>query len=139
MYSKMGMRDSGTYQNQFMGSSQISNSEAGRVTRIAWDGRPPFRARRWLGGGHMQTIASFVMPRKIHLPPAEERLVEVEPGIKVRCWCYWQTQGRLNALTLIVVHGLEGSSESLYMTGIARNGLAAGLNVVLMNQRNCGG
>jgi predicted alpha/beta-fold hydrolase len=25
------------------------------------------------------------------------------------------------------------------MTGIARNGLAAGMNVVLMNQRNCGG
>ena len=25
------------------------------------------------------------------------------------------------------------------MLGIARNGLAAGMNVVLMNQRNCGG
>ena len=43
------------------------------------------------------------------------------------------------ALTLIVVHGLEGSSESQYMMGIARNGLAAGMNVVRMNQRNCGG
>jgi predicted alpha/beta-fold hydrolase len=40
---------------------------------------------------------------------------------------------------LIVVHGLEGSSDSQYMQGIARNGLAAGMNVVLMNQRNCGG
>jgi predicted alpha/beta-fold hydrolase len=40
---------------------------------------------------------------------------------------------------LIVVHGLEGSSESQYMLGIARNGLAAGMNVVRMNQRNCGG
>jgi hypothetical protein len=40
---------------------------------------------------------------------------------------------------LIVVHGLEGSTESQYMLGIARNGLAAGMNVVLMNQRNCGG
>jgi predicted alpha/beta-fold hydrolase len=42
-------------------------------------------------------------------------------------------------MTLIVVHGLEGSSESQYMIGVARNGLAAGMNVVLMNQRNCGG
>lgn len=42
-------------------------------------------------------------------------------------------------MTLIVVHGLEGSSDSLYMTGVARNALAAGMNVVLMNQRNCGG
>ncbi len=42
-------------------------------------------------------------------------------------------------MTRIVVHGLEGSSDSQYMQGIARNGLAAGMNVVLMNQRNCGG
>ena len=89
----------------------------------------------------MQTIASFFLPRRIHLPPAEERLVEVEPGINVRCWCYWQNtdEARQKALTLIVVHGLEGSSESQYMLGVARTGLAAGMNVVLMNQRNCGG
>lgn len=86
----------------------------------------------------MQTLASFLMPRKIHLPAAEERLVEVACGIQVRCWCYWQ-QDRAAAMTLVVVHGLEGSSESQYMTGVARNGLAAGMNVVLMNQRNCGG
>jgi predicted alpha/beta-fold hydrolase len=88
----------------------------------------------------VQTIASFLLPRKIHLPPAMERLVEVEPGIKIRCWCYWQDEAhRQEALTLIVVHGLEGSSDSQYMLGVARNGLAAGMNVVLMNQRNCGG
>ena len=79
------------------------------------------------------------MPRRIHLPPAEERLIEVAPGIKVRCWCHWQPHNRADALTLIVVHGLEGSSDSQYMLGVARNGLAAGMNVVLMNQRNCGG
>jgi uncharacterized protein len=119
-------------------SSQIPDAP----NRVAWTVRAPFRARRWLAGGHRQTIASFLLPRKIHLPPAEERLVEVEPGIKVRCWCYWQgTQkaDRTKPLTLIVVHGLEGSSDSQYMLGIARNGLAAGMNVVLMNQRNCGG
>jgi predicted alpha/beta-fold hydrolase len=107
--------------------------------RTAWTTRAPFRARRWLSGGHVQTIASFLLPRKIHLPPGEERLVEVAPGIKVRCWCYWQAKNRLEAMTLIVVHGLEGSSDSKYMQGVAGNGLAAGMNVVLMNQRNCGG
>jgi len=101
--------------------------------------REPFRARPWLAGGHVQTIASFLIPRRIHLPAAEERLVEVAPGIKVRCWCRWQDRNHRDALTLIVVHGLEGSSESRYMLGIARAGLAAGMNVVLMNQRNCGG
>jgi uncharacterized protein len=102
--------------------------------------RAPFRARRWMAGGHVQTIASFLLPRRIHLPKAEERLVEVESGIKIRCWCYWQGEPhRREALTLIVVHGLEGSSDSQYMQGVARNGLASGMNVVLMNQRNCGG
>src|ERR1700683_4748908 len=86
-------------------------------SRTAWTGRAPFRARRWLSGGHVQTIASFLLPRKVHLPPAEERLVEVAPGIKVRCWCYWQKQDRTKPLTLIVVHGLEGSSDSQYMQG----------------------
>jgi uncharacterized protein len=87
----------------------------------------------------MQTLAAFLLPRRILLPAPEERLVQVAPGISVRCWCYWQPQNREQALTLIVVHGLEGSTESQYMMGVARNGRAAGMNVVLMNQRNCGG
>jgi predicted alpha/beta-fold hydrolase len=87
----------------------------------------------------VQTLASFLLPRRIQLPRPEERLVEVAPGIQVRCWCYWQPKDRDGALTIIAVHGLEGSSESQYMLGVARNGLAAGMNVVLMNQRNCGG
>jgi predicted alpha/beta-fold hydrolase len=94
--------------------------------------------RRGLRGGHLQTLASFFLPRRIALPAAERRLIEVEPGVQVLCHCHWQ-QDRRNALTVIVVHGLEGSSESQYMLGIAAKGLAAGMNVVRMNQRNCGG
>jgi predicted alpha/beta-fold hydrolase len=85
----------------------------------------------------VQTLAAFFLSRRIDLPAAEQRLIEVEPGVPVLCHCHWQKDRR--ALTLIVVHGLEGSSESQYMLGIARNGLAAGMNVVRMNQRNCGG
>jgi uncharacterized protein len=96
-----------------------------------------FRARRWLRGGHIQTLAAFFLSRHIDLPPAEKRMIEVEPGVPVLCHCHWQANR--NALTLIVVHGLEGSSESQYMLGIARTGFAAGMNVVRMNQRNCGG
>lgn len=94
--------------------------------------------RRGLRGGHIQTVASFFLPRRIPLLPAEKRLIEVEPGVQVLCHCHWQ-QDRENALTVIIVHGLEGSSESQYMLGIAAKGLAAGMNVVRMNQRNCGG
>jgi predicted alpha/beta-fold hydrolase len=96
-----------------------------------------FGPHRWLRGGHVQTLAAFFLSRRIDLPAAEQRLIEVEPGVSVLCHCHWQKDRK--ALTLIVVHGLEGSSESQYMLGIARNGLAAGMNVVRMNQRNCGG
>ena len=96
-----------------------------------------FRPRRWLRGGHAQTLAAFFLSRRIQLPTAEQRLIEVEPGVPVLCHCHWQKDRK--SLTLIIVHGLEGSSESQYMMGIARGGLAAGMNVVRMNQRNCGG
>jgi uncharacterized protein len=107
-----------------VGSSQIEKSE--------------FVPRRLFRGGHVQTLASFFLPRRVVLPVPEERLIEVEPGVRVLCHCHWQPR-RQNALTIIIVHGLEGSSDSQYMLGIAAKGLAAGMNVVRMNQRNCGG
>jgi predicted alpha/beta-fold hydrolase len=97
-----------------------------------------FRPRRFLAGGHIQTIASFLLPRRFVLPPSEERLVAVEPGVRVLCHCHWQPD-KCSALTVIVVHGLEGSSESKYMLGTAEKGLAAGMSVVRVNQRTCGG
>jgi len=93
--------------------------------------RPVFR------GGHIQTLASFFLPRRIVLPSPEKRYIEVESGVSVLCHCHWQPD-RQNALTIVVVHGLEGSSDSQYMLGVTAKGLAAGMNVVRMNQRNCG-
>jgi len=98
----------------------------------------PFHPRRWLRGGHVQTVASFLIQRRIHLPAPEERLIEVEPGVQVLCHCHWQAD-RARSLTVIIVHGLEGSSDSQYMLGITDKGLAAGMNVIRYNQRNCGG
>jgi len=97
-----------------------------------------FIPHRIIRGGHAQTLASFFLPRRIDLPTGEERYIEVERGICVLCHCHWQ-RDRKSALTVVIVHGLEGSSDSQYMLGMAAKGLAAGMNVVRMNQRNCGG
>lgn len=99
---------------------------------------PEFRPRRFLRGGHFQTIGSFLLRRRLHLPKPESRLVEVAPGVSLLCQCHWQPDRRA-ALTVVILHGLEGSSDSNYMLGIAGKALAAGMNVVRMNQRNCGG
>src|SRR5882672_6402453 len=98
----------------------------------------PFVPRRWLRGGHVQTVASFLLPRRFNLPVPEERFIEVASGIQVLCHCHWQPD-RTKPLTIIVVHGLEGSSESQYALGVTGKALAAGMNVIRYNQRNCGG
>jgi predicted alpha/beta-fold hydrolase len=100
--------------------------------------RTAFKARRLFRGGHLQTLAGFFLFRSSRLPAPEERYVEVAPGVKILCHCHWQ-QDRRKALTVIVVHGLEGSSDSGYVIGIAQKGLAAGMNIIRVNQRNCGG
>ncbi len=97
-----------------------------------------FIPRRGLRGGHAQTVASFVLPRQNALPRSEERLFSVEPQVQVLCRCNWQPD-RHSAATVIAVHGLEGSTESQYIVGTANKAWAAGMNVVRMNMRNCGG
>ena len=97
-----------------------------------------FVPRGFLSGGHVQTIASFLLPRRLRLPAPEERLIEVAPAVPVLCHCHWQAE-RTRPLTIIIVHGLEGSSDSQYVCGVAKKALAAGMNVVRYNQRNCGG
>ena len=92
---------------------------------------------RWLQSGHLQTIGT-VWPRRFrHLPPGAPRLLAVDSDTKLRLDCNWQPD-RQTRPTLVLVHGLEGSSESQYMIGIADKGWAAGFNSVRVNIRNCG-
>ena len=52
--------------------------------------------------------------------------------------CHWQPRPWEHP-TLIALHGLNGSSDAHYMRGIAAKAFARGMNVVRLNQRNCGG
>jgi len=72
------------------------------------------------------------------LPPASTRLFDVEPRTRVLAHCHWQDEPRTHP-TLVVLHGLEGSSDSHYMLGMADKAVCRGFNVVRLNQRNCGG
>ncbi len=56
----------------------------------------------------------------------------------VLCHCHWQANAGERP-TVLLVHGLEGSTRSQYMLGNSARAWAAGCNVVRMNMRNCGG
>jgi hypothetical protein len=84
------------------------------------------------------TLAGALWPRQTpRLPPAEDRLFETEPGTQLLAKCHWQTNR--NSPALVLVHGLEGSSNSSYVRGTAEKAFVSGFNVIRMNQRNCGG
>ena len=91
-----------------------------------------FVPRRFLSNGHLQTLVGNFLPRTYRLPEAESRIIEVDPGGErlpashVLCHCHWQANRASRRLTVVLVHGLEGSSDSRYMKGIAARAWAAG-------------
>ena len=85
------------------------------------------------------TLAGRFWPRSLdRLSAPVERYFEVEPGIRLLAHCHWQPQP-VGRPAIVIVHGLEGSSDSRYVLGTAEKAWVAGFNVVRMNQRNCGG
>jgi predicted alpha/beta-fold hydrolase len=102
----------------------------------------PFEPCRGLRNGHLQTIIGNFLPRPAFRLATVSETVEVDPadGSRVLCHCHWQAEPeRASRLTVVLVHGLEGSSNSLYIQGIAARAWDKGCNVVRMNMRNCGG
>ena len=101
-----------------------------------------FEPHSWLTNGHLQTIVGNFLPRPAFRLASIAETVEVDSadGSRVLCHCHWQPEPVRDArLTVVLVHGLEGSSESRYIQGIAMRAWAAGMNVVRMNMRSCGG
>jgi predicted alpha/beta-fold hydrolase len=100
-----------------------------------------FVPRRGLLNGHLQTIVGNFLPRPPFRLASVTETVEVDPtdGSRVICHCKWQPDENANRrLTVVLVHGLEGSSDSRYILGLSVRAWNAGCNVVRMNMRNCG-
>jgi hypothetical protein len=96
-----------------------------------------FRPR--IRGGHRQTLYAWARKRRFpNLPDPVERYFDVAPDTRVLAHCHWHEDARSRP-TVLLLHGLEGSSLAHYMCGISDKAWAAGWNVVRLNQRNCGG
>jgi uncharacterized protein len=100
---------------------------------------PQFEPHPLLKNAHAMTIAAAFVPRRFDLPPAEERLFQVDAESRILGHCHWQPGQPKDAPVMVVVHGLEGSSDSNYMRGIAEKAFHRGFHAVRLNQRNCGG
>jgi uncharacterized protein len=94
--------------------------------------RPRFKS------GHTQTLYAWARRRTFaRLPPPDTRYFDVAEEARVLAHCHWHTR-RQEHPTLLLLHGLEGSSLAHYMCGMSDKAWAAGWNVVRLNQRNCG-
>src|SRR3989337_1239695 len=98
----------------------------------------PFVPRPALRGGHKMTLYAWANPRYFpQLPPPSTRYFDIDESTRVVAHCHWQPRPWERA-TLIGLHGLNGSSDARYMKGLATKAFARGMNVVRLNQRNCG-
>jgi predicted alpha/beta-fold hydrolase len=98
----------------------------------------PTEYRPRFTGGHKQTLYAWARRRHFpKLPAPSERFFDVASDARVLAHCH--AHAGAPRPTLILLHGLEGSSMAHYMRGISEKAWAAGWNVVRLNQRNCGG
>ena len=98
----------------------------------------PSAYRPLFTGGHRQTLYAWARPRRFpRLPAPVAALLRRRAG-RARAGALPLAGDRRPHPTLILLHGLEGSSLAHYMRGISDKAWAAGWNVVRLNQRNCG-
>lgn len=100
----------------------------------------PFRPHPLINGPHRMTLVPRWIPRPHLLEevPSEVRRFQVDAHSQISAQCNLQTPAP-EFPTLVIIHGLEGCTESHYMKGIAHKAWHAGMNVIRLNQRNCGG
>lgn len=69
--------------------------------------------------------------------PTQQRIFQITQETGLLTKCHWQPSPG-NKPTVLLIHGLEGCTESHYMIGLAHKILAKGWNCIRINQRNCG-
>ena len=98
-----------------------------------------FVPRPSLLDGHRMTLYGWGNPRYFpRLPPPTLRYFDVADDARVLAHCHWQ-QRPWEHPTVLLLHGLNASSDAHYMKGIAGKAFARGMNAIRLNQRNCGG
>ncbi len=95
-----------------------------------------FKPAWWLSNAHLQTL----FPALVRRPQAlnfhqRERLYTIDNDFIDIDWCAKQSKKPL----VILLHGLTGSSQSPYITGLQRTFLQQGWRSAVLNFRGCSG
>jgi predicted alpha/beta-fold hydrolase len=102
------------------------------------DSAPPFSPHPLAVGAHRQTLLGYWLRRLLRWPHAfDEDVMEAAPGVRLLLRSSWQARPR-ECPTLVLVHGLGGSSEGSYGVSAGSLAFARGWNVVRMNMRGAG-
>jgi predicted alpha/beta-fold hydrolase len=116
---------------------QESRGRSGRTSKCVLEG--DFRPPRLLENAHLMTLAPSFAPlsgRPLASGGGPD-IVKVAADSSLLAFRHFHPDSRLRP-TFVLVHGLEGSSDSVYIVRLARKVFAAGANVVRVNLRNCG-
>lgn len=100
-----------------------------------------FHAPLWLRGANLQTVAGTVLRTPARLPLRRERLELADGDFVDLDWLDAPPAPEASAARplLLVLHGLEGSSEATYARGLLREALVRGWDGVCLNFRSCSG
>ncbi|PVZ68412.1 hydrolase [Pelagibaculum spongiae] len=99
-----------------------------------------FRPHSLLKGPHLQTLAGFVLGKRIQVQYQRQRL-ELNDGDFLDLDWGKASNGLLpeDAPLLLLIHGLEGCSGSHYIKAISRQALEQNIQPVVLNMRSCSG
>lgn len=107
-------------------------------------GESEFRPARWLRNHHLQSMLAStawrrgsVFARAVPLvAAAEELLLDCGDGVRLQCFVSRPTPPR--GAPVVLLHGWEGSAESLYVVSLAQRLFAQGFEVARLNLRDHG-
>lgn len=95
---------------------------------------PPFEAPWWLRGANRQTLFASKMRST---PPVAYEMEEFQLSDGDFVDLAWT--GRPGGALVVVLHGLEGSHDSIYVRGLLNQVTARGWRGVVLNFRGCSG
>jgi predicted alpha/beta-fold hydrolase len=96
---------------------------------------PWFSPLPLISGGFTQTIAGVFWPVEALLPKEKVEFIPVEQDEEIALIHYPHSQA---SEAVVLVHGLNGSYESIYMKRLSARYQAQAYDVFCMNMRNCG-